>query len=80
MYLFIFELVGGGSVINGAYPVWFQENYQIFLVFPYICPNKFVLKHKYAKQKGLYKEITLQGLSVAILGINEGGGTCKTDI
>ena len=47
-----------------------QECDQIFLVFPYHCPNKFLLHHTYA-MKGPYKMFALQGSFVAILLTNE---------
>ena len=47
--------------------------------FSYLCPNKFFLHHKYAK-KGFYIEFALQGSFVAILWINEVGGTCEMNI
>ena len=56
-----------------------QESDQILLVFPYQCPNQFVLCHKYA-MKGFNKEFALQGSFVAILWLNEVNGTCKTNI
>ena len=59
--------------------LFLQESYQIFLDFPYFRPNKFVLHHEYS-MKGFRKEFILQELSVAILWINENGGTCKMDL
>ena len=57
----------------------FEESDQIFLFFSYLYLNKFVFYHIYAK-KGFYKEFALQGSFVAILWINENGGTCKINI
>ena len=40
-----------------VYPVSLGK-YHIFLVFSYLCPNKFFLYHKYAK-KGFYEKFAL---------------------
>ena len=47
-----------------------QESDQISLDLAYFCPIEYFLQRKYA-MKGFYKEYTRQGLSVAILWINE---------
>ena len=64
-----------------TYKLSLHESNQIFLffLFSYLCPNKFLLHHKYAKKR-IYEKSDLQGSFVAILRINEVRGTCKTKV
>ena len=59
--------------------LFLEESVQIFLDIAHICPNELFIQQKYAS-KGLYKEFTLVGISIAILEINKIGGTCKRNI
>ena len=63
---------------HGIHPVLLGK-WEKLPCFPYLCPNKCFLHHKYAK-KGFYKAFALQRSFVVILWINEVGGTCKMNI
>ena len=73
-----FDLVPADILKNhGVHPVLLGK--WCTPVFPYPCPNKRFLHHKYAN-KGFYKEFALQRSFVVILWIDEVGGTCKMNI
>ena len=56
-----------------------KESEQSFLVFPYFCPNKCFLHHKYAN-KGFYNKFSLQRSFVVIFLINEFGVKINIEI
>ena len=85
------ELVGGGSVINGAYPVWFLEKLHPFVNFlDYIlgaaiptyvirdyCTKNFHFLHQF---NVLFIQLHSSGELMIFGEVNDQGQVCYMDI